>query len=94
MGRRFLYLNLVSLLVAMTPHGVDHLGKQLQCDVTATWRCVGKVSSQNDQVPVEGIGNVFKAENYIDLFAAWNVNYMLTLNAGINNALGNGSADL
>ncbi|WP_306253003.1 TonB-dependent receptor domain-containing protein [Parvularcula sp. IMCC14364] len=56
-------------------------------DVTATWRHIGEVSSQDNEVPVGGIGNVFDAENYLDLFASWDVKDDMTLHAGINNAL-------
>lgn len=58
-------------------------------DVTATWRHIGRVTSQDDEVPVEGIGNVFNAENYIDLYANWDVAEKLTLGLGVNNALDN-----
>ena len=58
-------------------------------DVTMTWRHVGKVESQDNEVPEGGIGNVFEAENYIDLFANWDAAEKLSFNVGVNNALDN-----
>ena len=58
-------------------------------DLTATWRHIGSVSSEGDEIPVGAIGNEFGAENYVDLFASWDAAESLTLSLGINNALDN-----
>lgn len=57
--------------------------------VTTTWRYTGKVTSQGNEVPVGGIGNVFGDENYFDLFTSWEAHEMLTLNFGVNNLFDN-----
>jgi len=56
---------------------------------TLSWRHVGEVRSQGDEVPEGGIGNVFEAENYLDLFATWDAAESLSFNAGINNLTDN-----
>ncbi len=58
-------------------------------DLTLSWRHVGEVRSQGDEVPVGGIGNVFEAENYFDLFASYDLMENVTFNAGINNLTDN-----
>jgi len=57
--------------------------------VTATWRHIGSVDSFGDEVPEGGIGNSFASENFVDLFASYEVRENLTLSAGANNIFDN-----
>ena len=58
-------------------------------DLTATWRYIGEVSSQGDQVPEGAIGNVFGDENFFDLFANIDATENVRFGVGVNNVFDN-----